>query len=81
MMYNSKIGKPYMLDTRDKGIELQSSKNMNFKEDKLNSKVCVKSPYVRGCNLWKQLPLAIQVARTKKELDQLLTNDLPGSLI
>ena len=69
MMYNLRLRRAELLDTRDKGKELRSSKLINFKEDKLNYEVHVKSPYVRGCYLWKKLPSCIQYAKTKKEFD------------
>ena len=73
--------RPELLDTRDKKIELRSSKKINFKVEKLNSEVYIKSPYVRGCNLWKKLPVYIQMAKTKKEFDSMLTNDVLEKLL
>ena len=69
-----------MLDLRDKGICLRSSQNVNFKEEKLNSEIYVKSPYVRGSVLWKKLPPSIQKANTKEEFNRLLTNNLLESI-
>ena len=80
MMYNLRLRRPELLDTRDKGKELRSSKLINFKEDKLNYDVYVKSPYVRGCYLWKKLPSCTQYAKTKKEFDSMLTDEILGSL-
>ena len=54
-----------MIDTRDKKIELRSSKKINFKEERLISEIYIKSPYVRGCTLWKRLPYIIQAAKKK----------------
>ena len=76
MMYNLKIQNPHLIDTRDKGIVLRSSSNVNFKEHKLNSEIYVKSPYVRGCSLWKQLPTHIQNANSITEFNRSLTDDL-----
>ena len=72
---------PDMLDLRDKGMNLRSNENVNFKEDKLNYDVYIKSPYVRGCFLWKQLSSEIQKANTKKELDHLSTDELLEKLV
>ena len=58
MMYNLKQQYPAMIDTRDKKIELRSSKKINFKEERLISEIYIKSPYVRGCNRWKR-PLGL----------------------
>ena len=80
MMFNLVQRRPDMLDLRDKGISLRSSQNVNFKEEKLHSEIYVKSPYVRGSVLWKQLPSRIQKAKNKEEFNQLLTNDLLGNL-
>ena len=59
------------------------SKKINFKEENLNSEIynIIKSPYVRGCNLWKQLPIYIHIARTIKEFDSMLTDDVLESLV
>ena len=79
-MYSLKNRIPELLDTRDKGIELRSTLHVRFKEHKLNSELYIKSPYVRGCNLWKKLPVCVQKAKTKKEFDKLLTCDLIDTL-
>ena len=81
MMYNLVKRRPDMLDIRDKGIVSRSSQNIKFKEDKLNSEIYVKSPYVRGCNLWKQLPSLIQKANTKMEFNRMLTEDILEKLL
>ena len=81
MMYKLKDTNPDMLDTRYKGCELRSSTKINFKEIKLNSDIYVKSPYVRGCYLWKQLPLNVQTAKSLKEFDRILSDDLLKSII
>ena len=73
MMYKWKDRTPELIDTRDKGIVLRSSCNVRFKEYKLNSEIYVKSPYARGCKLWKQLPSCIQNANTLLEFKHLLT--------
>ena len=56
MMFNLKKRCPELLDCRDTQIELRSCSNVKFKENRLNSKIYVNSPYERGNNLWKQLP-------------------------
>ena len=76
MMYNLKIRHPEVLDTRDKGRKLRSSSNVRFKETKLNNEVYIKSPYVQGCNLWKQLPYDIQNAESMVLFKQLLTDEI-----
>ena len=80
MMYNL-AKRPEFLDLRDKGIVLRSSQNINFKEEKLNSEIYIRSPYVRGCKLWKQLSSNIQRCEPKFEFDRLLTEDLIQSLV
>ena len=80
MMYNLKIRHPELLDTRDKGRQLRSCSNVRFKEYKLKSEIYIKSPYVRGCNLWKQLPSNIQNAETLLQFKHLLTDELMVSL-
>ena len=80
MMYNLKLRRPELLDTRDKKIDLRSSKKINFKEERLNSEVYINNPYVRGCNLWKKLPFHVQAAKTKKEFEIMLTDDILESL-
>ena len=76
MMYNLKIRHPDLLDVREKGIQLRSSSNVRFKEHKLNSEIYIKSPYVRGCNLWKQLSCKIQNAETLSLFKLALTNEI-----
>ena len=44
--------------------------------DKLHSDIYVKSPYIRGNTLWKQLPSNIQQAKTKSEFKSMLTDDV-----
>ena len=60
---------------------LGAYRKINFKEEKLNSEIYIKSPYVRGCKLWKRLPLHIQVDKTKKEFDSMLTDDVLETLV
>ena len=67
MMYKLRDQSPDLIDTRDKGILLRSSSNVTFKEGKLNSEIYIKSPYTRGCLLWKQLPSHIQNVSTLVE--------------
>ena len=76
MMYNMKTSHPDVIDTRDKGMNLRSSSNVNFKEYKLINEIYIKSPYVRGCNLWKQLPSNTQHAETLSLFKQMLTDEL-----
>ena len=76
MMYNMKTSHPNVIDNRDRGIHLRSSSNVNFKEYKLNNEIYIKSPYVRGCNLWKQLPCKLQHAETLLLFKQMLTDEL-----
>ena len=40
------------------------------------SDIYVKSPYIRGNTLWKQLPSNIQQAKTKSEFKSMLTDDV-----
>ena len=80
MMYNLKSRSPELLDCRDIGIQLRSCSNVRFKEYKLNSEIYVKCPYVRGCNLWKQLPAYIQTTNTMLEFKKVLTDDLMKTL-
>ena len=80
MMYKQIVRSPELIDTRDKGIVLRSNSNVNFKEYKLNNDIYAKSPHVRGCSLWKQLPATTQNANSLTEFNQLLTNDLIKSL-
>ena len=49
---------------------------LTFKEGKLNSEIYIKSPYTRGCLLWKQLPSHIQNVSTLVEFKHLLTREL-----
>ena len=81
MMYNLVWRCPEKLDSRDKGIFLRSSQNVKFKEEKLNSEVYVKSPFVRGSALWKQLPSTIQKAENKEEFNRLLTDNYLETLL
>ena len=81
MMYNLVERNPALLDTRDKGIILRSSNSVNFIEQKLNSEIYIKSPFVRGCNLWKQLSPVVQKANTKTEFNRMLTDDLLNKLM
>ena len=60
--------------------KLRSCSNVRFKEYKLKSEIYIKSPYVRGCNLWKQLPSNIQNAETLLQFKHLLTDELMVSL-
>ena len=76
MMYNMKTSHPDVIDTRDKGINLRSSSNVNFKEYQLINEIYIKSPYGRGCNLWKQLPRNTQHAETLSLFKQMLTDEL-----
>ena len=76
MMYNLKIRHPDLLDVREKGMQLRSSSNVRFKEHKLNSEIYIKSLYVRGCNLWKQLSCKIQNAETLSLFKLALTNEI-----
>ena len=69
-----------MLDLRDKGIYLRSQ-NVNFKEERLNSEIYVKSHYVTGSLLWKHLPSVIQKANNKEEFNRLLTDDFLETLL
>ena len=48
--------------------------------EQLNSEIYVKSPYVRGYNLWKQLPPQVQKPKTIMEFNQLLLEDLMSSI-
>ena len=75
-MYNMKTSHPDVIDTRDKGIKLRSSSNVDFKEYKLNNEIYIKSPYVQGYNLWKQLPCNIQHAETLLLFEQMLRDEL-----
>ena len=70
-----------MLDLRDKGIYLRSSQNETFKEEKLNSEMLVKSPYVRGSVLWKQIPSEIQKANNKDEFSRLITDNILETIL
>ena len=63
MMYNLGKRRPALLDVRDKGRSLRSSNKLNFLEEKLNLETYIKSPFVRGCSLWKQLSSEIQRGR------------------
>ena len=80
MMYNLKINNPELLDTRDKGKVLRSNLNIRFKEYKLNNEICTLSPYVRGCNLWKQLSSTMQNAETLLQFKVMLTHKVVISL-
>ena len=51
-----------------------------FKIFKLNSEIYVKSPYVRVCSLWKQLPAHIQNVNSIIEFNKYLTDDLLKTL-
>ena len=81
MMFNLTQRRPDMLDVRDKEIVIRSSSHININEERLHSEIYVKNPYVRGCNIWKQLPAHIQKARTKIEFNQLLTEDLLNTVL
>ena len=76
MMYKLRDQSPDLIDTRDKGILLRSNSNVTFKEGKLNSEIYIKSPYTRGCLLWKPLPSHIQNVSTLVEFKHLLTRGL-----
>ena len=76
MMFNMKTKNPEILDTRDKGIQLRSSSHVRFKAHKLNSEIYIRSPYVRGCSLWKQLPCNIRHAESLSHFKRLLTDDV-----
>ena len=80
MMYMLKSRTLRLVEKRDLSITLRSDKNIAFRQEKLNSKIFVKAPHVRGDNLWKQFPCKVQHARTKKEFDNLLTDRLILSL-
>ena len=81
MMYNLVERNPALLDTRDKGLVLRSSNSINFIEQKLDSESYIKSPFVRGCNIWKQLSPVVQKANTKTEFNRMLTDDLLNKLM
>ena len=76
MMFDLKNRRPDLVDHGKKEIVLRSRGKINFKYDKLNSDVYVKSPYIRGNVYWKQLPPNIQYAETKLEFKRLLTDDV-----
>ena len=70
MMYDLQYRRPDLIAFSDK------NKNIVFMYDKLYSDIYVKSPYIRGNTLWKQLPSNIQQAKTKSEFKSMLTDDV-----
>ena len=77
MMYDLQYRRrPDLIDFSDKNIVLRSSSKTVFMYDKLYSDIYVKSPYIRGNTLWKQLPSNIQQAKTKSEFKSMLTDDV-----
>ena len=69
MMYDLQYRRPDLIAFSDmnKNIVLRSGSKTVFMYDKLYSDIYVKSPYIRGNTLWKQLPSNIQQAKTKSE--------------
>ena len=63
--YDLQYRRPDLIAFSDKNIVLRSSSKTVFMYDKLYSDIYVKSPYIRGNTLWKQLPSNIQQAKTK----------------
>ena len=76
MMYDLQYRQPDLIAFSDKNIVLRSSIKTVFMYDKLYSDIYVKSPYIRGNTLWKQLPSNIQQAKTKSEFKSMLTDDV-----
>ena len=75
MMYDLQYRRPDLIAFSDKNIVLRSSSKTVFMYDNLHSDIYVKSPYIRGNTLWKQLPSNIQQAKTKSEFKSMLTDD------
>ena len=76
MMYDLQYRRPDLIAFSDKNIVLRSSSETVFMYDKLHSDIYLKSPYIRGNTLWKQLPSNIQQAKTKSEFKSMLTDDV-----
>ena len=58
MMYDLQYRRPDLIafSDKNKNIVLRSSSKTVFMYNKLYSDIYVKSPYIRGNTLWKQLP-------------------------
>ena len=76
MMFTLKNRRPDLLDTRVKKITLRNSLNIKFVDAKSNYDLYGKSPFVRGCNLWKKLPVHMQTIGSKKDFNVLLTPEV-----
>ena len=78
MMYDLQYRRPDLIafSDKNKNIVLRSSSKAVFMYDKLYSDIYVKSPYIRGNTLWKQLPSNTQQAKTKSEFKSMLTDDV-----
>ena len=73
MMYDLQYRRPDLIAFSDKNVVLRSSSKTVFMYDNLYSDIYVKSSYIRGNTLWKQLPSNIQQAKTKLEFKSMLT--------
>ena len=76
MMFNLKTNKPELLTVPRRSMVLRSNHCILFNEERMNSKIYRKSPYVRGNKLWKQLSCDIQHATTKIEFTRMLTDNI-----
>ena len=76
MMYDLQYRRPDLIVRSDKNLVLRSRSKITYMYDKLHSGIYVKSPYIRGNRLWKQLPPDIQQVTTKLELKRILTNEV-----
>ena len=65
--------KPGMLNLDRPTINLRSNKKFKFKrESKYTYIMYLKSPKVRGVNVWNMLPAAVQKATTKVKFKSLI---------
>ena len=61
-------------------MTIRNSSDVKFEEVISNYDVHAKSPYLRGCKIWRQLPSYLQNAATKKDFTALLTHDVTAGL-
>ena len=77
MIYDLQYRRPDLIAcSDDNNLVLRSNSKTIFKYEKLCSDIYVRSPYIRGNILWKQLPPNIQQVSTKLEFKRMLNDDV-----